>query len=80
MFELSNVLFEFPMYLPYSMMVKQIIDLLSSGISDIFKYWANLIENDNDLSLFYLSVDRMITWVIEILETMFIHTMKLNIA
>jgi len=49
------------MYLPYSMMVKQINDLIASGIQEIYKYWSNLLTNENDLVLFFSSIDRMVT-------------------
>lgn len=66
--ELNQHITNFPSYLPYSMTVKELNDLIKVYIDDIYSYCKNLYNDETDFVLFYTSIDRLVLKVIETME------------
>ena len=51
---------EFPLFLPYSLMVKDINDLTQVAIDEIYAYCKHLFNEETDYVLFYGSIDKLV--------------------
>lgn len=58
--ELNEPITEFPSFLPYSITVKKINDLIMCYIDDIYAYCKNLFNDETDFVMLYSSIDRLI--------------------
>lgn len=58
--ELDQPIYQFPSFLPFSLMVKGINDSVQQGIDEIYRYCKNLFNDEDDYVLFYGSIDKLV--------------------
>jgi len=63
---------EFPLFLPYSLMVKDINDLTQVAIDEIYAYCKHLFNEETDYVLFYGSIDKLVWCIIDVLTQYFV--------
>lgn len=77
--ELNQEITEFPNFLPFSLMVKDINDIVKATVDDIYSYCKNLFNDETDFVLFYGSIDKLLCKIIGVLEKHFVYDTKLTI-
>mmetsp|Transcript_28329 Transcript_28329/g.25031 ORF Transcript_28329/g.25031 Transcript_28329/m.25031 type:complete len:391 (+) Transcript_28329:482-1654(+) len=77
--ELDSPVIQFPVFLPFSLMVKDINDSVQLGIDEIHRYCKNLFNEEDDYVLFYGSIDKLVCNIIEVLKEHFMTETQMGI-
>eukprot|EP00347_Sterkiella_histriomuscorum_P017453 403349310 len=75
----QNMNISYPVFLPYSLSVVKLNDLLQSFIEENFQYWQFLLADKADFTLAYSSCDRILSRTIELISEHFFHKNKFTI-